>query len=173
MICPDGRPCWHHSRRGKQWRSQPIGVVGKLQISLQDKKCGSFVVISPPPVLLRDEDELPPLVEDDSDDEGGDEDNDDTSDPPPRRSNRSNRRVPPLRYDDAYAAAVDLMCPTTVKEAIGGDKAEMWAAAMDKELESLWQNKVYIEVTPEASAREEGDRKQVGATHQDGRGGQG
>ena len=46
-----------------------------------------------------------------------------------------------------YAAAVDLMCPATVKEALGGDHAEMWAAAMDKELESLWQNKVYIEVT--------------------------
>ena len=100
-----------------------------------------------PPADAADKDELPPLVEDDSDDEGGDEDNDDTSDPPPRRSNRSNRGVPPLRYDDIYAAAVDLMCPATVKEALGGDKAEMWAAAMDKELESLWQNKVYVEVT--------------------------
>ena len=39
------------------------------------------------------------------------------------------------------------MCLATVKEALGGDQAEMWAAATDKELESLWQNKVYIEVT--------------------------
>ena len=90
--------------------------------------------LPPPPPLppaAADEDELPPLVEDDSDDEGGEEDNNDPPDPPPRRSNRSNRGVPPLRYDDAYAAAVDLMCPETVKE------AEKWAAAMDSELESL------------------------------------
>ena len=106
--------------------------------------------LPPPPPLppaAADEDELPPLVEDDSDDEGGEEDNNDPPDPPPRRSNRSNRGVPPLRYDDAYAAAVDLMCPETVKEALGGDQAEKWAAAMDSELESLWKNGVYIEVS--------------------------
>ena len=54
--------------------------------------------------------------------------------------------MPPLRYDDVFEAAVDLICPSTVKEALGGDQAEKWAEAMDSELESLWKNGVYVEV---------------------------
>ena len=54
--------------------------------------------------------------------------------------------MPPLRYDDVFEAAVDLICPSTVQEALGGDQAEKWAEAMDSELESLWKNGVYVEV---------------------------
>ena len=39
-----------------------------------------------------------------------------------------------------------MTCSSTIKEALGGDNAEKWAEAMDKELESLWKNKVYLEV---------------------------
>ena len=54
--------------------------------------------------------------------------------------------LPPLRYDDVFEAAIDLSCPKTVKEALGGDHAEKWAEAMDEELESPWKNEVYVEV---------------------------
>ena len=91
------------------------------------------------------DDEIPPLIEDDSDSEGGD-DNDDTPPPTSRRSGRLNRGVPATRYDDIYEAAIDIMCPETVKEALGGDQAKKWAAAMDNELKSLWKNGVYLEV---------------------------
>ena len=72
------------------------------------------------------EDELPPLVEDDSDNEGDDDDNDDATPPSLPRSNRANQGVPPLRYNDAYAAGVHFMCPVTVKEALGGDQVDKW-----------------------------------------------
>ena len=83
-------------------------------------------------------------MEDDPDDIGGDDDIDDTPDPPPRHSSRANRGVPPLRYDEAYAATVHFMCPLTVKKALGGDQADKWAAAMDSELLSLWKNGTYV-----------------------------
>ena len=66
---------------------------------------------SPPfPPADDGEEEIPELLEDDSDNEGDEDDNP----PPPRRSARSNRGVPPLRYDDVFEAAVDLICPSTV-----------------------------------------------------------
>ena len=78
--------------------------------------------------------EIPPVIVDDSDSEGDDGDVD-TAPPSPRRSGRLNRGVPALRYDDIYEAAIDIMCPNMVKEALGGEQAEKWAAAMDNELE--------------------------------------
>ena len=73
--------------------------------------------------------------------------------PPPRLRERQKRGVPLLRYDDVYEATIELMCPPTVKEALGGDRAEMWADAMDKELEYLWKNAVYVEVAKPAGKK--------------------
>ena len=108
---------------------------------------------TPPPPSPADEEDDPDLPEmleddydDDDDDEGGGGNGSSQIRPPPRRSGRENRGVPPLRYDDVFEAAIDLTCPETVKEALGGDNAEKWAEAMDKELESPWKNKVYVEV---------------------------
>ena len=96
----------------------------------------------PPPSPPADdgEEETPELLEDDSNNEGGEDNNP----PQPRRSARDNRGVPPLRYDDVFEAAVDLICPSTVEEALGGDQAEKWAEAMDSELESLWKRMEYM-----------------------------
>lgn len=89
----------------------------------------------------------PPLIEDDSDNEGDDDNNIDGVPPPSlRRSGRQNRGVPTLRYDDVNEAAFYLMCPTTMKEAFGGEQAEKWALTMDNELESPWKSGVYVEV---------------------------
>ena len=100
---------------------------------------------SPPPLPSNSEEdgELPELYEDSSDDEGDDDAQPMRFRP---RSTRSTRGVPAQRYDEIFAAAIDVTCPATVQEALGGEKAELWAAAMDSELESLWSNNVYMEV---------------------------
>ena len=83
------------------------------------------------------------MVEDDLEIQGDDDDDDDVPPPSPRQSGRQNRGMPPLRYDNVYEAVVDLMCPTTIKEALG-EQAYKWATAMDNELESLWRHGVYV-----------------------------
>ena len=52
-----------------------------------------------------------------------------------------------------FEGAVDLIYPSTVKEALGGENSGKWADAMDKELDSLRQNKVYVEVAKPAGKK--------------------
>ena len=89
------------------------------------------------------DEEIPPQIEDDSDSVGGD-DNDDTPPPSLRRSKILKRRIPTILYDDVYDLAINLMCPKTVKEALGGDQTEKWAATTDNEQGSLWNYGVCV-----------------------------
>ena len=104
----------------------------------------------PPPALplsILDDDELPPLISTDDDDD--DDDIDDVDSPPPqviRVSARGNRGVPATRYDEIFEVAADFMNPPTVSAAMGSGKEEEWTAAMEAELQSLWENQVFEEV---------------------------
>ena len=52
--------------------------------------------------------------------------------------------MPPVRYDEVYEVAGDLLsCPLSITVALEGDKGDEWAAAMEAELQSLWENQVY------------------------------
>ena len=63
-----------------------------------------------------------------------------------RSSTRGNRGVPPTRYHDVFELAADIMSPPTVAMALDGEKGVEWVAAMEAELDSLWENEVYKEV---------------------------
>ena len=63
-----------------------------------------------------------------------------------RTSSRGNRGVPPTRYHDVFELASDITSPPTVAMALGGEKGAEWTAAMEAELDSLWENGVYEEV---------------------------
>ena len=62
-----------------------------------------------------------------------------------RSSLRGNRGVPPTRYHDVFELAADIMSPPTVAMVLDGEKGVEWAAAMEAELDSLWENEVYKE----------------------------
>ena len=52
--------------------------------------------------------------------------------------------MPPVRYDEVYEVAGDLLSsPPSITVALEGDKGDEWAAAMEAELQSLWENEVY------------------------------
>ena len=100
-----------------------------------------------PPLHVWD-DELHTWVVFDSEQDGeGVGDGGDNGDPPaPRTSSRANRGVPATRYDDVFELAAEIMCPPTVAMALEGVKGAEWAAAMEAELDSLWENNVYEEL---------------------------
>ena len=50
------------------------------------------------------------------------------------------------RYDDVFELAAEILCPPTVAMALEGVKGAEWAAAIEAELDSLWENNVYEEV---------------------------
>ena len=90
---------------------------------------------------------MPELLEDDDDEDEEGEENQGGEEPPTvRTSSRGNRGVPPTRYHDVFELASDITSPPTVAMALGGEKGAEWAAAMEAELDSLWENGVYEEV---------------------------
>ena len=81
--------------------------------------------------------------EEDEEEEGGQG----GGEPPAVRScTRGNTGVPPTRYHDVFELAPDIMSPPTMAVALDGEKGVEWAAAMEAELDSLWENEVYEEV---------------------------
>ena len=63
-----------------------------------------------------------------------------------RSGTRGTRGVPPTRYHDVFELAAHIMSPPTVAMALDGEKGAERAAAMEAELDSLWENEVYEEV---------------------------
>ena len=101
----------------------------------------------PPDADGNDDDDLPPLLPSVDDDD--DDDVDDIDSPPPRMvrvSLRGNRGVPATRFDEIFEVAADFMNPPTVSAAMEGGNGEEWTAAMEAELQSLWENEVFEEV---------------------------
>ena len=63
--------------------------------------------------------------------------------PPAMRSSpRGNKGVPPTRYHDLFELSADIMSLPTVAMALDGEKGAEWAAAMEAELDSRWENEV-------------------------------
>ena len=82
--------------------------------------------------------------DDEEDEEEGGDGGGDT--PAMRSSTRGNRGVPTTRYDDVFELAAQVMSPPNVSMALEGVRGAKWAAAMEVELKSLWENEVYEEV---------------------------
>ena len=102
-----------------------------------------------PELLVWNEDageyQSPRYGDDDEEDdkEGGDGGGDI---PAMRSSTWGNRGVPATRYDDMFELAAEVRSPPNVAMALEGSRGAEWAAAMEAEQESLWENGVYEEV---------------------------
>jgi hypothetical protein len=74
-----------------------------------------------------------------------------------RVSSRTNRGVPPLRYDQIYSAMAEsiiTICePETLEEALNSEYAESWKAAMDDEFKSLLENNTWILEEPPSGVK--------------------
>ena len=92
-----------------------------------------------------DDDDLPPLLPFNS---GSDNDDDGEIPLPqvPRVSSRGNRGVPATRFDEIFEVAADFLNPPTVTIAMESGEGDEWSAAMEAELQSLWENDVFEEV---------------------------
>ena len=55
--------------------------------------------------------------------------------------------MPTTCYDDVFELAAEIISPPIVAMALEGVKGAEWAAAMEAELDSLWENNVYEEVS--------------------------
>ena len=111
-----------------------------------------------------DDDDLPTLLPTGDDD---DDDIDDVDIPPPRVvrvSARGDRGVPATRYDEVFEVAADFMNPLAVITSMESGKEEEWTAAMDTELQSLWENQVFEKV--DRHKIKEDHRYEVGAPGQ-------
>ena len=54
--------------------------------------------------------------------------------------------MPATRYDEILEVAADFMNPPTVTAAMESGNEKEWTAAMEAELQSLWENQVFKEV---------------------------
>ena len=71
-------------------------------------------------------------------------DNDEMDQPVIRRSNRSNKGIPPQRYENVRVAqSQDFHEPKTLKEAMNSPNWCQWKIAMQEELDSLNKNNTW------------------------------
>ena len=97
-----------------------------------------------------------PSFGDDDDEEGGDGGGDV---PTVRSTTRGNRGVLATRYDYVFELAAEVMSSPNVVMAMEGSRGAEWAAAVEAETESVWENGVLQGGA--AASREEGDRDKV------------